>query len=69
MATKPATPATPAPNRGITLTRYPTRQQRFNLYMPVDLVEGIKAVAARQGVSYSEVIKRTMADFLARQQK
>jgi predicted DNA binding CopG/RHH family protein len=58
---------TPQP-RSITLTRYPTPQQRFNLYMPVELVEGLKKIAAAQGVSYSEVIKRTMTQYLRQHQ-
>jgi predicted DNA binding CopG/RHH family protein len=66
MDTKQA-PDQPQP-RSITLTRYPTPQQRFNLYMPVELVEGLKKIAAAQGVSYSEVIKRTMTQYLRQHQ-
>jgi predicted DNA binding CopG/RHH family protein len=66
MTTKSSSPDQP---RSITLTRYPTPQQRFNLYMPVELVEGLKKIAAAQGVSYSEVIKRTMTQYLQSQTK
>ena len=66
MPAKPDQSATPA--RSITLTRYPTPQQRFNLYMPVELVDGLKKIAAAQGVSYSEVIKRTMTQYLRQHQ-
>ena len=66
MTTKPDQAA---PARSITLTRYPTPQQRFTLYMPVELVEGLKKIAAAQGLSYSEVIKRTMTQYLRQHQQ
>ncbi len=51
-------------NRDIKLTRYATPQRRHNMYLPAELVEGLKEIAARRGISFAEVIKRTMTSYL-----